>query len=155
VEQGFVWCGLRPLREIPSPDTSSEVAEFWQAVAKATLFFVGEEYPEFKGNPATAAAEHAAGHQRLVRGLQRGLGRKYICGMTPGWQNPMGGLHGNVDGKPLAFVTSWRQAFIKERRRLRRPRGYAQFSFTGGNLTPKERLNDAIASLHFANDQLA
>ena len=154
MEKGFVWCGLKPLSEIPGPATSAEVARFWDEVRRATLFFVGEEYPRFREPATSAAREQAVGHQRLVGGLQRELGRKYICGLTPGWSSASG-LRGNVDHQPPAFVTSWRQRFIDARIDLQRPRGYAQFSFTKGNLRPRERVDDAVSSLHFANKQLA
>lgn len=154
MEKGFVWCGLKPLTEIPASSTSAEVARFWDEVVRATLFFVGEEYPIFRGSTASAAREQGAGHQRLARGLQHQLGKRYICGMTPGWVSSSG-LRGNVDHQPPEFVTNWRQGFISSRTALRRPCGYGQFSFTTANVRPKERIDDAVASLHFANNRLS
>jgi hypothetical protein len=152
-EKGFVWFGFRALSELPSPASSDEVARFWKEVARATLFLVGEEYPFFRGNVTAAARDRAVGHQRLVGGI-RELGRKYICAMTPGWKSSPG-LRGHVAGTSPEFVTDWRQRFIEARIALQRPRGYGQFSFTRENLRPGERIDDAVASLHFASEQLA
>jgi len=152
-EQGFVWFSFKALSELPSPAFSPEVARFWEEVERATLFLVGEEYPLFRGSVTAAARDRAEGHTRLVGDL-RGLGRRYVCAMTPGWK-PAPGLGGNVDHKPLDFVTSWRQGFIEARIASARPRGYGQFSFTKENLRPSERVDEAVASLHFASEQLA
>jgi hypothetical protein len=152
-EKGFVWFGFRALSDLPDPGFSDEVARFWQEVTRATLFLVGEEYPFFRGSVTTAARDRARGHQRLVGGL-RALERKYICAMTPGWKSSPG-LRGNVDHQPPDFVTDWRQRFIDARIARQRPRGYGQFSFTKENLRPRDRIDDAVASLHFATAQLA
>lgn len=153
-EKGFVWFGFKPLTEIAGPGSSDEVTRFWEELARATLFLVGEEYPFFRGSVTTAASDRARGHLKLVDSLHSELGRKYICGMTPGWKSSPG-LRGNVDDKPLDFVTDWRQGFIEARTALQRPRGYGQFSFTKENLRPRDRIDDAVASLHFASERLA
>jgi hypothetical protein len=153
LEQGFVWIGLKPLTNVPGPGFSEESAQFWREVEQAALFLVGEEYPIFRGSSAVAASDKAAGHRRLAGGLSRQLGRKYICGMTPGWTSSVS-LGGNVDGRPPEFVTGWRHAFIAARKEVERPRGYAQFRFTNENVRPGERIKDAVASLQFASTQL-
>ena len=153
LEKGFVWSAFTALR-LPGPASSDEVARFWEDLARAALFLVGEEFPAFRGNVTTAARERSAGHRRLVGGVHKELGQKYICGMTPGWKQPSpGGLQGNVDLKPPAFVTNWRKGFIDARIALERPRGYGQFNFVEGNARG-EHLADAVASLHFASEQL-
>jgi hypothetical protein len=152
-EKGFVWFGFRALSELPPPATSPEVARFWEEIERATLFVVGEEYPFFRGSVSAAARDRGAGHTRLDGNLRK-LARRYVCSMTPGWK-PSPGLRGNVDKKPLDFVTEWRQGFIDARIALKRPCGYGQFSFTKENLRPAQRIDDAVASLHFANERLA
>ena len=152
-EKGFVWFAFRALSGLPGRAVSAEVARFWEEVERATLFLVGEEYPFFRGSVTSAARDQAVGHRRLVDDLGE-LGRKYICAMTPGWK-PSLSLRGNADHKPLDFVTDWRKGFIDARIALERPRGYGQFSFTKENLRPGERIGDAVASLHFANERLA
>lgn len=153
LEQGFVWFSFKALSELPDPAFSDSVARFWEEVAEATLFLVGEEYPRFRGSARDAASDRAAGHKRLVGSL-RGLRRKYICGMTPGWKLSSPGLGGNVDRMPPDSVTDWRRGFIDARIASQRPRGYGQFSFTKENLRPRERIDDAVASLHFASEKL-
>jgi len=73
--------------------------------------------------------------------------------MTPGWRPHSLGLGGNVDGKPLPFVTTWRSGFIDARIAAQRPRGYAQFNFRVENVRPPERIKDAVQSLHHACSQ--
>jgi len=152
-EKGFVWFGLDPLTDIPGPASGNEAARFWDEVAQATFLLVGEEYPRFRGSSEQAAREKAVGQQRLDGGLHPGLRRKYVCLMTPGWTDSVS-LQGNVDHKPPAFVTDWRQGFIRARSELEHPQGFGQFRFTEANLRPNERLRDAVASLHFANTQI-
>jgi hypothetical protein len=155
LEQGFVWFSFKALTELDDPaDPADDVARFWEEVTRATLFLVGEEYPEFTGLPTDAARVKAKGHKRLSGSLQQ-LRRKYICGMTPGWKLSSPGLGGNVGDKTPDDVTDWRRDYIDARLALQRPRGYGQFSFTGkGNLKP-EHLDDAVASLRFASERLA
>jgi hypothetical protein len=153
LERGFVWFSFEALSELRDPTFSAEVAGFWEEVARATLFLVGEEYPFFRGSPTAAARDKGKGHTRLDGSLGQ-LRRKYICVMTPGWKSSSS-LGGNVDGQPPAFVTNWRKDFIDARIALQRPRGYGQFSFTHGNVSPPERIDDAVESLHFASKRLA
>jgi hypothetical protein len=153
VERGFVWFSFEALSELRDPTFSAEVAGFWEEVARATLFLVGEEYPVFRGSAMDAARDKGKGHVRLDGSLRQ-LRRKYICVMTPGWKSSSS-LGGNVDGKPPSFVTNWRKEFIDARIALQTPRGYGQFAFTHGNVSPKERIDDAVESLHFASEQLA
>lgn len=154
LEQGFVWFSFRALTELPDPDFSEDVARFWEEVRRATLFLVGEEYPRFRGSTTAAARDKAKGHKRLDGSL-RELRKKYICGMTPGWKLSSPGLGGNVDRQAPGVVTDWRKGFIDARIAQQRPCGYGQFSFTADNLRPRTRVDDAVASLHFASEQLA
>ena len=72
--------------------------------------------------------------------------------MTPGWL-PSDGLLGNVDGRPLEFVTAWRHAFMEGRVAGQAPRGFAQFNFVKENARP-HRVKDAVESLHRAVELL-
>jgi hypothetical protein len=135
---------------------SGDVPGFWQALQRASLFLVGEEYAEFTGDPARVGRGFADGQQALVRnpGVRRSLGQRYVVGMTPGWRPESTGLGGNVDGMPLREVTRWRNSFVDARIAEQPPRGFAQFNFVKENVRDK-RLEDAVASLHHACGQQA
>jgi hypothetical protein len=152
LEKGFVWSAFTALRDLPGPAASDEIERFWDDLARAALFLVGEEYPFFRGSFTTAARDRAVGHRHLID-VHRELARKYVCGMTPGWKQPSPGLRGNVDGKPPEFVTTWRKGFIDARIALERPRGFGHFNFVEGNVRA-DHLKDAVASLRFASERL-
>ena len=156
-EQGFVWAAHTAITQLPGLPTSSnpDLQRFWQDLDRATLFLVGEEYPDFRASAAEAGRRFSDPHRALLRSrgeIRRSLGKRYIVGMTPGWRPRRLGLGGNIDGKPLAFVTSWRNGFIDARIGAQRPRDYAQFNFRVENARP-DRVKDAVQSLHHACNQ--
>lgn len=156
-QNGFVWVAHTAMTGLPHLAIDSEVQAFWQDLDRAALFLVGEEYPPFRGDPAATARTLAAAHQALLSGgpIRKSLGQRYVTGMTPGWHVRGGspprdlGLGGNLDGKPDAFVSSWRTAFIDGRISTTRPNGFAQFNFVVENAEP-DRARDAVQSLHHA-----
>jgi hypothetical protein len=150
-EKGFVWVAFTALNDLPGRPVAGDLQRFWEDLDAAALFLVGEEYPPFTGPPATAAAQRSVGHTSLLGStgtIRRGLGQRYILGMTPGWL-PFTALGGVVGASPVATVNAWRNGFIDARIATRRPRGFAQFNFVKENVrTP--RLEDAVRSLHRA-----
>lgn len=153
-EKGFVWVAFSALTDLPNRPITGDLQRFWEDLDAAALFLVGEEYPLFRGLPANAAGQGSAGHTSLLRStgsIRRGLGQRYILGMTPGWLL-FPGLGGNVDRSPAATVNTWRDGYIKARIATQRPRGFAQFNFVKENVLP-QRLEDAVRSIHDACEQ--
>jgi hypothetical protein len=111
-----------------------ELASFWRSVDRATLYIVGEEYPDFAGAPRGAARREAKG-QRSLRRASRALARKYVVGMTPG-QRMEPGLGGNVNRRSAAVVNGWRDGFVRARAG-KRPAGFAQYHFRFQNSSAK------------------
>jgi hypothetical protein len=153
-EQGFVWAAQTAMARLPGLPTAGDpdLQRFWEDLDRAALFLVGEEYPDFRGDAGQVGRRFSDPHRALLRSkgpIRRSLGERYVVGMTPGWRPRSLGLGGNVDGKPLAFVTGWRNGFIDSRIAAQRPRGYAQFNFRVENARP-ERIQDAVRSLHHA-----
>ncbi|MGE5691153.1 MAG: hypothetical protein ACM33B_11430 [Pseudomonadota bacterium] len=151
-EPGFVWAARTAITRLPGLPLVGELQQFWQDLDRATLLLVGEEYPEFRGDPGEVGRRFSDGHGMLLDSagpIRRSLGERYMVGMTPGWRPLSAGLGGNVDGRQPAFVTSWRNGFIDGRIAARRPRGYAQFNFRVENARPA-RAKDAVRSLHHA-----
>jgi hypothetical protein len=152
-EKGFVWTARTAVTRLPNLPIAGDLQLFWEDFDAAALFLVGEEYPPFRGDPAVVARRFSDGHRALVDSsgtIRRSLGNRYVVGMTPGWRRATGG--GNVDGKPLADVTRWRQGFIDGRIAAQRPRGFGQFNFVVENTRPN-RVEDAVRSLHHAARQ--
>jgi hypothetical protein len=151
LEPGFVWSARRAITALAELSLA-DARPFLEDLDRAARFLVGEEYPDFRGDPGAAARQFSAGHQALVSspGIRRALGERYVVGMTPGWRPAASGLGGNVDGKPLADVTEWRNGFLRARIAAARPRGYAQYNFVKENVRPIRRLEDAVQSLHHA-----
>ena len=116
---------------------------FWRAVDRASLYVIGEEYPDFAGSARHAAAREARG-QRALRRVSRGLARKYVVGMTPGLR-PGEGLGGNVGGRSARAVASWRESYVRARARLR-PAGFGQYHFRFQN-SPAKVMRAAMRSL--------
>ncbi len=151
-EKGFVWTARTAITRLPNLPLTGNVPLFWEDLGAATRFLVGEEYPEFRGDPAPVGRRFADGHQALVRkgGIRRSLGNRYVVGMTPGFRPASTGLGGNVEGKPLAQVATWRTGFIDARIAAQRPRGFGHFNFVFENARPN-RVKDAVGSLHHAS----
>jgi hypothetical protein len=144
-EQGIVWAARSTLARLPVAPITPAMERFWHAVNDAAFAYVGEEYVDFAGSAAAAAARWSAGQRLLLgRGVVRPqIGRKYVVGMTPGYHHRHDTLGGNVDNRSRAWVNRWRNAYVRERVRVAKPSGFAQFNFTQENNTP-ERMLDAV-----------
>ncbi|HEX8646722.1 MAG TPA: hypothetical protein VF715_07450 [Thermoleophilaceae bacterium] len=106
----------------------------WRAVDRASLYVIGEEYPEFAGSARGAARREERG-QRALRRVGGSLARKYVVGMTPGLRLEPG-LGGNVGRRSVGAVNGWREAFVRARA-ARRPAGFAQYHFRFENSPSK------------------
>jgi hypothetical protein len=113
---------------------------FWQAVNDASLYFVGEEYPDFVGAPGAAARRIAGWRTRLPNSLSR----KYVAGLTPGYRLDAG-LGGNVKHRSVSFVNSWRLSYVRARA-LQGVAGFGQYNFNYHNAVPSV-MNDALGAL--------
>jgi hypothetical protein len=130
--KGFVWATRRALR-LASLPVDRELRTFWQQLERASFRLVGEEYPDFVGDPARAARTQADGQRALAAGgpVRRALAGRYLAGMSPGYRIG-GGLGGNVRRLPRAQVNRWRDGFIAERARLG-VAGFAEYYFVREN----------------------
>jgi hypothetical protein len=127
-DRGLVWWAKTAL-VLPSRPITPELAAFWRMLNRSSLGLIGEEYPEFVGDPRAAARAGAAGRDRLARGgpVRRALARKYISGLTPGFRlRP--GLGGNTHHLPRAEAVRWRAAFLRARGEAH-VSGFAEFNF--------------------------
>ncbi len=111
-QQGLVWWAHTAFVLAGRPITP-ELNAFWRILNRASLGLVGEEYPEFAGDPAVAAGAEAAGQRALLSGgpVRRALARKYVAGLTPGYRLAPG-LGGNTRGLPRAAVNRWRERYV-------------------------------------------
>jgi hypothetical protein len=127
-QQGFVWWAHTALT-LPRARLTPELAAFWRILNRAALGLVGEEYPEFAGDPRAAARAGAVGQRGLEAGgpVRRALGRKYLAGLTPGYRRAVG-LRGNVHGWPREEVNAWRQGYVRARAAAG-VAGFAEFDF--------------------------
>jgi hypothetical protein len=125
-EQGWIWATRGVLR-LAAQAGDNEQAHFWRMLDQASFRVVGEEYPNFVGDPARSARRHSAGQRALAGGgpVRRRLARKYVAGLTPGYHLG-GGLGGNVDGLSRAAAVKWRNAYVDARAR-EGVTGFAQF----------------------------
>ena len=116
--KGFVWATRRALNLARLP-VSAELRAFWQQLNRAAFRVVGEEFPDFVGDPARAARTQADGQRALASGgpVRRALAGRYVAGMTPGYRIGHG-LGGNVDGLSRAEVNRWRNSYVAERNRI-------------------------------------
>jgi hypothetical protein len=146
-ERGFVYVAPEALALAGEP-VDDELSRFWWALEAACLRFVGEEYPEFVGDPAAVALAQAAGQRALARGdlVRRSLAARYMPGITPGYR-PGEDLGGNVAGATRQQVNAWRDAFIAERAR-HGVAGFAayHFRFENGATEVMEDVVKAVAA---------
>ncbi len=138
-QKGLVWAAeatLAPLPLLPTP-TGSPLAVLWDAIDNASRMYVGEEYVDFDGDPASAAQRSSIGQRRLLAAgpIRQKIGHKYVVGMTPGFI-PSSGLGGNVHGWPLARVNDWRDRFVRARAARAHVSGFGQFNFAAENARP-------------------
>jgi hypothetical protein len=123
-----------------------ELARFWRALDAACVRFVGEEYPEFVGDPVAATVAHAAGQRALAQGdaVRRSLAARYVPGVTPGYRLGVN-LGGNVAGLGRDDVNAWRRAYVLERAR-HGVAGLAAYHFRFENGTT-EVMEDVVRAL--------
>jgi hypothetical protein len=113
---------------------------------RATIHLIGEEYPDFAGDPRAAARRAAGGHDRLRRGgpVRQKLARKYAAGLTPGFRLEPG-LGGNVRGLPRDEAERWRQQYL-EARAAAGVSGFAEFNFRFEN-SPRAVVRELLREL--------
>jgi hypothetical protein len=130
--KGFVWSTRRALNLARLPVTA-ELRAFWQQLNRAAFRVVGEEFPNFVGDPARAARAQADGWRALAAGgpVRRALAGRYVAGMTPGYRIGHG-LGGNVQGLSRAKVNRWRNSYVAERNRIG-VAGFGEFHFVFEN----------------------
>jgi hypothetical protein len=117
-QKGWVWGTRRALR-LASLPVDRELTAFWHQLDRAAFRLVGEEFPDFVGDPAQVARTWSDGQRALASGgpVRRSLASRYVPGMTPGYRIGRG-LGGNVAGLSRAGVNRWRNGYIAERARL-------------------------------------
>jgi hypothetical protein len=130
--KGWVWATRAALRLALRP-VDRELTAFWRQLRRASFRLVGEEYPDFVGDPARAARTWSDGQRALASGwpVRRALAERYVAGMSPGYRIGHG-LGGNVRGLSRAEVNRWRNAYIAERARPG-VEGFAEFHFVFEN----------------------
>lgn len=130
--KGWVWCTREALR-VASRPVDGELTALWRQLERAAFRLVGEEYPDFVGDPKRAARTWSDGQRALAAGgpSRRALAGRYIAGMSPGYRLGVG-LGGNTAGLSRAEVNRWRTAYIAERSRLG-VAGFGEFALVGGN----------------------
>ncbi|HEV8603155.1 MAG TPA: hypothetical protein VGQ68_07120 [Gaiellaceae bacterium] len=144
--KGFVWAARQALR-LASLPVDRELAAFWRQLDQACFRLVGEEYPDFVGDPARAARTWSDGERALAEGgpVRQSLARKYLAGMTPGYRLGVG-LGGNVAGLSRAEVNRWRNRYIAERARIG-VAGFGEyyFRFENSRTTVMQDVTRAVA----------
>ncbi|MBA2298612.1 MAG: hypothetical protein H0W14_11320, partial [Actinobacteria bacterium] len=116
--KGWIWCTREALR-LASRPVDGELTALWRQVERAAFRIVGEEYPNFVGDPRRAARTSSDGQRALAGGgpSRRALAGRYVAGMSPGYRLGVG-LGGNTAGLSRAEVNRWRASYIAERARL-------------------------------------
>jgi hypothetical protein len=130
--QGLVWWAVTAF-SLPRLRVTPELNAFWRILNRASIGLLGEEYPDFAGDPRAAARVYGAGQRRLLQGgpVRKALGRKYVAGMTPGY-HLLPGLRGNTHGLSRAEVNRWREGYVRARVAAG-VSGFAEFDFRSGN----------------------
>jgi hypothetical protein len=130
--QGLVWWAHTAFT-LPTRRITPELNAFWRMLNRACLALIGEEYPEFVGDPAAAARAQAVGQRGLRRGgpVRRALARKYVAGLTPGYRLAPG-LGGNTRRRPRAEVNRWREQYVRVRATAG-VAGFGEFTFRHEN----------------------
>ena len=143
--QGLVWWAHTAFL-LATRSITPELSAFWRMLNRACLGLVGEEYPQFAGNPTTVARAEASGQRGLQRGgpVRQALARKYVAGMTPGY-HLAAGLGGNTQGLPTAEVNRWREGYVAARAEAD-VAGFAEFDWRFGNNRVRV-MNDVLRAL--------
>lgn len=144
-QRGLVWWAKTALT-LPARAATPELAAFWRMLDRATIHLIGEEYPDFAGDPRAAARAAATGHDRLRRGgpVRRKLARKYAAGLTPGFRLEPG-LGGNVRHLPRDEAERWRQQYLQARAAAG-VSGFAEFNFRFEN-SPRAVVQELLREL--------
>jgi len=144
-QQGLVWWAHTAF-VLAGRAITPELNAFWRILNRASLGLVGEEYPEFAGDPTVAAGTEAAGQRALQRGgpVRRALARKYIAGLTPGYRLAPG-LGGNTQGLPTAEVNRWRERYVLARA-ASGVAGFGEFNFRFEN-SSAQVMQDVLRTL--------
>lgn len=132
---GLVWWA-KNARGLPSRAITAELSAFWKMLDRASIHLIGEEYPDFVGDPGRAAQTAAVAHEALRLGgpVRQKLARKYAAGLTPGFRL-VPGLGGNTGGLPRAEAERWRAAYLRARA-TEGVSGFAEFDFRFENSSP-------------------
>ena len=127
-QRGLVWWAHTAFT-LPRRTITPELTAFWRILNRSCFGLIGEEYPEFVGDPVAAARAEASGQRGLQRGgpVRRALARKYVAGMTPGYRLAPG-LGGNTHGLARAQVNAWRERYVRARA-APGVAGFAEFNF--------------------------
>ena len=125
---GLVWWA-KNARTLPSLAITAELSAFWKMLDRACIHLIGEEYPDFAGDPGQAARAADVAHGALRQGgpVRQKLARKYAAGLTPGFRL-VPGLGGNTRGLPRAEAERWRAAYLRARAGAG-VSGFAEFDF--------------------------
>jgi hypothetical protein len=113
--QGLVWMAHTAF-PLARRRPHLELSTFWRQLNLSALRLVGEEYPDFVGDPRAVARVFGQGQRDLAAGgpVRRALARKYVAGMTPGYRLGVG-IGGNVRHLPRAEVNRWRETYVRAR----------------------------------------
>jgi hypothetical protein len=143
--RGLIWWA-KTAHVLATRRVSPELASFWRMLNRACLGLIGEEYPEFVGDPRKAARAAAGGQQALLASgpVRRSLGKKYLCGVTPGFHLAPG-LGGNTRHLPRAEAERWRAAYLRARAATPAA-GFAEFNFRFEN-NPRPVIRELIREL--------
>jgi hypothetical protein len=130
--KGWVWCTREALR-LASRPVDAELTALWRQFERAAFRIVGEEYPNFVGDPKRAARTWSDGQRALAAGgpSRRALAGRYIAGMSPAYRLGVG-LGGNTAGLSRAEVNRWRTAYVAERARVG-VSGFGEFALVAQN----------------------
>jgi hypothetical protein len=131
--KGWVWSTRDALRLAARRPQTPELTSLWYRLSASCFRIVGEEYPEFVGDPRQAARVWSDGQRALASGgpVRRSLAGRYVAGMSPGYRLGVG-LGGNTRGLSRAEVNRWRDGYIAERARLGLA-GFGEFALVGLN----------------------
>jgi hypothetical protein len=126
--RGLVWWA-KTARTLPSKAITPELSAFWKMLDRACIHLIGEEYPDFAGDPRRVARAAATAQEALRRGgpVRQKLARKYASGLTPGFRL-VPGLGGNTRGLPRAEAERWRARYLRARADAG-VSGFAEFDF--------------------------
>jgi hypothetical protein len=130
--KGWVWSTRDTLRLAARPVTP-ELRALWYRLNASCFRIIGEEYPEFVGDPRRVARTWSDGQRALAGGgpVRRSLAGRYVAGMSPGYRLGVG-LGGNTRGLSRAAVNRWRDGYIAERARIG-VAGFGEFALVGLN----------------------